>query len=91
MCWLTDNGYLRLSLLGSSACSMVSSCSSALQHMSGFTIAVRKERFALHKMRSASLAIGIRSVLFLIDRDVDVFGTLAIAGIDETCCRRVDS
>lgn len=50
--------------------------------MSGFAKAVQNEGFAQRKIRSRSLAIGVRSVLFPIERAVCVSGTLAIAMID---------
>lgn len=58
--------------------------------MSRFAKAVQKKGFALRKMLSGFLPIGVKSVLFLIDRFVCISETLAIAVLDQACSGRPD-
>lgn len=50
-----------------------------------------RKGFALGKIRSSSLAIGAKSILFPISLVVRVSGTLATAMVDPTCGGQVHS
>lgn len=54
--------------------------------MSGFAKVVQNEVFALRKTCFGSFAIGVKSVLFAMDRVVRISGTLAIV-VDSQACK----